>query len=209
MCQRDNNPTIEQTIAEGHQWVFNDLFVSIGCCRHYDPLICPRSIIMPSDAVVSLYIVSGHCIHLQTIISDIRHFTGSSVWKHLLMDTISLNNVLILDEKLVMIMTGMHFIVPLRKAKTFHKRKTIHHIFRRILKNTDKACGFYNFWRREGCLYYTLKMIFLNDGKFQNSIFNTAIWNRKFLVSCEVLTGMFPVNYWLDFFLWITDWIFS
>ena len=23
MCQSDNNPTIEQTTAEGHQWVFN------------------------------------------------------------------------------------------------------------------------------------------------------------------------------------------
>ena len=22
-CQSDNNPTIEQTTAEGHQWVFN------------------------------------------------------------------------------------------------------------------------------------------------------------------------------------------
>ena len=23
MCQNDNNPSIEQTTAEGHQWVFN------------------------------------------------------------------------------------------------------------------------------------------------------------------------------------------
>ena len=23
MCQSDNNPTIKQTTAEGHQWVFN------------------------------------------------------------------------------------------------------------------------------------------------------------------------------------------
>ena len=23
MCHSDNNPTIEQTTAEGHQWVFN------------------------------------------------------------------------------------------------------------------------------------------------------------------------------------------
>ena len=23
MCQSDNNPTIEQTTADGHQWVFN------------------------------------------------------------------------------------------------------------------------------------------------------------------------------------------
>ena len=68
--------------------------IKMNGCFHNRPVICPRSVIMASESVMTLGVASGHYILPGAIITDLGHITGP-LWKHPFINTISVHMTII------------------------------------------------------------------------------------------------------------------